>query len=59
VRPRARRARAVLRDRRRGYGGPPIIGPLTGYDLLLVQQYGHYVLPPEGEMLRRIFPELH
>lgn len=40
MKPRARRARAVLRDRRRGTdGGPPIVGPLTGYDLFLSQWF--------------------
>lgn len=38
-----RRKRAAVRDRRRGprgdYDGPPIIGPLTGYDLYLTRAY--------------------
>lgn len=45
---RARRARALLRYRRRyggtgsrGYqGGRPIIGPITGYELYLIHRYG-------------------
>jgi len=54
VKPRARRARAALRYRRRGYGpghallcrcpecvdyGPAIIGPLTGYEAYLIYHY--------------------
>ena len=40
MKPRARRERAIVRDRRRGWNGiVPTIGPLTGFDLLLIRQY--------------------
>lgn len=56
--PRTRRKRAIVRDRRRGWHGiTPLIGPLNEYDLFLIRKYYPVILPREGEMLRRIFPE--
>lgn len=43
MKPRARRKRAILRDRRRGWHGiTPLIGPLTGYDLFLIRRYHNW-----------------
>ncbi len=40
MKPRTRRMRAIIRDRRRGWSGiVPLIGPLTGYDLYLLNRY--------------------
>lgn len=48
--PRSRRKRAILRDRRRGWHGiVPLLGPLTGYDLYLINRY--YQNPPKSPEL--------
>jgi hypothetical protein len=55
VNARARRARAILRDRRRGhdpYAWHGIIGPLTGFDLYLAAVYGTAPLTEDEEFFR-------
>lgn len=64
MKPRARRARAMLRIRRREQRlyfrhvypvlGPGL-GPLTGFDLFLMYRWG--AIPSESELLDRIFPD--
>jgi hypothetical protein len=49
-----RTKRAILRDRRRPEGdGPPIVGPLTGWDLFLAHRYQDIMVMEHGIPVRK------